>query len=386
MLGDDELQVKLVIVHIALAMLIAAMMPIMMPGESTTGYSLDDVYAQRANLESYTGENMINQAPFMLTHVYTPYVAGDEYKTTEDGWLYGSELVDGNGDPYYAPSTGGGNQIGKAGGVVKLDPAAKSDVPLFQSTYYSSVQTDTLKWVYTASDGGLNTLGGIVQWLGGDVYEHRYESFPTWNYSGYRYEFDPMLRINTSNGADQRTVDDATLSIVWYDLSGQEGISGGLVLYDDKTNGIVANYSATEIVAGYNVSSALPSKYDLNFNGTKVSMYIQFDPEVTTGTMTLADAWTAGKWTVAFTAVSADAYLDITNSNSFSSSLGNILSTYLGMMTMNLPAMPAEWELVIWIICTLPLAMAVLLFLSRFGAKGVGAGILGMVLTGGVII
>ena len=101
--------------------------------------------------------------------------------------------------------------------------------------------------------------------------------------------------------------------------------------------------------------------------------------------MQIQEAWSQGKWSLAFSAVSADAYLDITNSNSFSSSLGNILSTYIGLMTMDMPEVPHEWEIVIWVICTLPLAMAVLLFLSRFGAKGVAGGIIGMALAGGII-
>ena len=326
---------------------------------------------------------MINQAPFELAHVYLPYVAGEEYQVTEEGWLHGGELVDGNGDPYYAPS-GSGNLIGQHTGIL-LDPSKKSDVPLFQSTYTNMVPTSTLKWYYGDKDGNLGLLGAFAQWVGWDLYDHEERSFPSWNFSGYRYVFDPMLRINTSNGADVRTVDDATLSIVWYDLSGQEGISGGLVLYDDKTNGIVANYTAAEIIRSYNAASALASKYSLDFNGTRVSMYVMFDPEVRSGTMQIQEAWTQGKWALAFSAVSADAYLDITNSNSFSSSLGNILSTYIGLMTMDMPEVPHEWEIVIWVICTLPLAMAVLLFLSRFGAKGVAGGIIGMALAGGII-
>lgn len=379
--GDDSLQLKMFVWGLVLSIAVSVLLPIMYPAAPTTGYSLEEIYEAREELEIYTGDSMVNQAPFQLAHVYTPYVAGDEYKTTEDGWLYGDELVDGNGAPYFVPSTATSNQIGLTKGI-HLEPTAKSDVPLFQSDYKASVDTKSLKWYYTAADGQLNTLGGIAQFFGADVYESSTQTLPAWNFSGYRYEFDPMLRINTTDGADLRSVSDATLSIVWYDLDGQEGISGGLVLYNDITNGIVANYTAAEIVADYQATSATATSYTLDFDGTKVRMYIQFDPDVKVNGGDLERAWTEGRWTVAFTCASADAFLDLTNSNSFSGSVGNIIETYGQLMTLSLPSMSTEWNLVLWVLCVGPMAMAVLLFLSRFGLAGVGAGIMGMVLTG----
>lgn len=379
--GNDELQLKMFVWGFVLSIAISILLPVVYPAAPTTGYTIEDIYEEREALETYTGESMVNQSPFVLTHVYTPYVAGDEYKTTADGWLYGDELVDGENNPYYVPSTASSNQIGLTKGI-HLEPTAKSDVPLFQSDYKAAVSTKTLKWYYTAADGQLNTLGGIAQFFGADVYETSTQTLPAWNFSGYRYEFDPMLRLNTTDGADLKAVSDATLSIVWYDLDGQEGISGGLVLYNNITNGIVANYTATEIISSYQASSATATGYSLDFNGTNVHMFIQFDPDVKVNGQDLESAWTEGRWTVAFTCASADAYLDITNSNSFAGSVGNIIDTYGKLMTLNLPSISTEWNLVLWAICIGPMAMAVLLFLSRFGIAGVGAGIVGMVLTG----
>lgn len=379
--GDDSLQLKMFVWGFVLSIAISVLLPVMYPAAPSTGYTIEEIYAERQALETYTGESMVNQAPFVLTHVYTPYVAGDEYKTTADGWLYGDELTDGEGQPYFVPTTATGNQIGMTKGI-RLEPTAKSDVPLFQSDYKASIQTKALKWYYTAADGQLNTLGGIVQFFGGDVYETSTQTLPAWNFSGYRYEFDPMLRLNTTDGADLKAVSDATLSIVWYDLDGAEGISGGLVLYNNITNGIVANFTAAEIIANYQATAATATSYSLDFEGTKVHMFIQMDPDVKITGMDLETAWTEGRWTLAFTCASADAYLDITNSNSFAGSVGNILTTYTQLMTFNLPNISAEYNLVLWAICVGPMAMAILLFLSRFGIAGIGAGILGMVLTG----
>lgn len=379
--GDDSLQMKMFVWGFVLSIAISVLLPVMYPAAPSTGYTIEEIYAEREALEAYTGESMVNQAPFVLAHVYTPYVAGDEYKTTADGWLYGDELTDGNGQPYFVPSTATDNQIGMTKGI-RLEPTAKSDVPLFQSDYKAAIATKNLKWYYTAADGSLNTLGGIAQFFGADVYETSTQTLPAWNFSGYRYEFDPMLRLNTTDGADLKAVSDATLSIVWYDLDGAEGISGGLVLYNNITNGIVANYTAAEIIANYQATSATATSYSLDFEGTKVHMFIQMDPDVKVSGMDLETAWTEGRWTLAFTCASADAYMDITNSNSFAGSVGNILTTYTQLMTFNLPNISTEYNLVLWAICVGPMAMAVLLFLSRFGIAGIGAGILGMVLTG----
>jgi hypothetical protein len=357
------------------------MLPIVFQAPNATGYSLEEITRERTSLEAYTGESMISQAPFVLAHVYTPYIAGNDWHVTEDGWLYGEELLDSGGNPYFAPDTAGRNQIGLTSGI-HLDPDKKSSTPLFQSDYTSMVPTKTMKWYYGNEKGELGLLGAFAQWAGWELYNYEERSFPAWNFSGYRYEFDPMLRIATTD--DKKTVDDAKLSIVWYDLDGQEGISGGLILYDSKTNGIVANYSAQEIVNNYNIASATASAYVLNFNGTKVNMFIQFDPDVKVYGMPLESAWSAGKWTLAFTAVSADAAVDIQGSNSFSGSVGNILTTYLDIMTLDVPQLSLEWNLVLWIVCSLPIMMAVLLFLSRFGLKGIAGGILAVAL-GGVL-
>ena len=379
--GNDDLQMRMFVWGFVLSLAISIILPVLYPAAPSTGYTIEEIYAEREGLEAYTGESMMNQAPFVLAHVYTPYVAGDEYRTTADGWLYGDELTNGDGDPYYVPSTASSNQIGLTKGI-HLEPSAKSDVPLFQSDYKAAIHTKSLKWYYTAADGQLNTLGGIAQFFGADVYETSTQTLPAWNFSGYRYEFDPMLRINTTDGSDLKAVSDATLSIVWYDLDGSEGISGGLVLYNNITNGIVANYTATEIVSNYQTSSSTATGYALDFDGTRVHMYIQFDPDVKVNGTDLETAWTEGRWTVAFTCTSADAFLDITNSNSFSGAVGNIIDTYGKLMTLNLPNISPEFNLILWIICIGPMAMAVLLFLSRFGIAGVGAGILGMVITG----
>lgn len=387
--GDDALQIKLAVWGIVISIVISAFLPILMPN-SATGYSLDEIYEERASLELYTGESMVSQAPYKLQHVYTPYTVGEEYHLTEEGWLYGTELLDGNSDPSYI--IGGTEQIGNT--EVRLDPSKKSTVPLYQGQNVNSGTT----YVYLqveSNDIWTDLYNGVMQLvtLGTWVPEAKVvnEEYPTWNFSGYRYEFDPMLRIatHTEDGeptVDTRTVDDAKLSIVWYDTDGQEGISGGLVLYNNKTNALLASYTAAEIVAQYNSLSQNASKFKLDFDGTPITMWIKFDSDVVINNLDLSQAFSQGKWTVAFTSSSADTYLDLQNSNSFSASLGSMLETYINIMTMSLPNLGTEWNLVLWVICILPMGLAMIMFLSRFGLAGLGAGILGAAFAGGVLL
>lgn len=399
--GDDRLQIQLAVFGVVISVMVSALLPVLIP-VSATGYSLDEIYQERASLEMYTGQSMVSQAPFVLQHVYLPYTLGSqEYRLTEEGWLYGSELEDGNGDPSYV--VGDQEQIGKT--EIRLDPEFKSSVPLYASqtaylTYTTVNQFDEMFgggfWSRVAegllgfvtalsSPADLITLGDTVYYdkPGTDYY-------PTWNYTGYRYELDPMLRIQThsaeGSAADYRTVDDAKLSIVWYDTDGQEGISGGLVLYNNKTNAILASYTAAEIVAQYNAMSQTAAKFRLDFDGTLVNMWIRFDPDVLINNLDLSQSFSLGKWTVAFTAASADTYLDLQNSNSFTNSLGSMLETYIGIFTLNLPQLSAEWNLALWILCVMPMGLAMILFLSRFGLAGLGAGILGAAFAAGVML
>lgn len=372
--------------------MVSALLPVLAPA-NPAGYSLEEIYQERNSLELYTGESMISQAPYVLQHVYTPYTMGGEYNLTEEGWLYGSELLDGEDSPSYVLD--GTDYIGKT--EIRLDPAKKSDVPLYQG---DDVASSTVK-IDVSIDGGSgdiwqDIINGIVKLVTlGDFFgwtvEKTQEEYPTWAFSGYRYELDPMLRIVTHDDdgksvVDQRKVDDAKLSIVWYDLDGQEGISGGLVLYNSKTNAILASYTAAEIVAQYNSMSQNASKFKLDFDGTTVTMWIRFDPDVLINNLDLSQSFSLGKWTVAFTSSSADTYLDLQNSNSFSSSLGSMLETYIGIFTLDLPQLSTEWNLVLWIVCVMPLGLAMILFLSRFGLAGLGAGILGAAFAGGVLL
>jgi hypothetical protein len=63
-----------------------------------------------------------------------------------------------------------------------------------------------------------------------------------------------------------------------------------------------------------------------------------------------------------------------------------MLETYINIFTLDIPNLSTEWNLVLWVICIMPVGLSVILFLSRFGLAGIGAGILGMAFAGGVLL
>lgn len=372
--GDDRMQVGMAVFAVIVSLIVTMMVPIVAPAYDTdTGYSYADLFAEKSGLENFTGESMINMAPWKLTGVYTPWTVGDPIDNlNEEGWAYGQQITN---YPYLNQTSG-----------IKLDRNQTSDKPLYQSTYKNMQRTVTepISWYYNFNgDGNLNVIGQIAEFFGADTTETRTEvlDINSWTYSGYRYEFDPMLKIDYQNDThDYQEVSqsDAKLSIVWYkQINGVQGLSGGLILYDNMTNGVVANITMDDILATYNSGSNYSTRYQFDFQGVQVYLNLRFDLDVTTGGQDLTKAFNDGRWSMAITAASMDNFMDISASNSLSNSTANLLDTYIKIYTFSFPTLDFLWSMVLWIICILPIQLTVLMFLSRFGIAGVGLGIAG---------
>lgn len=379
--GDDRLQVGMAVMMTVMSLVVTMMVPIVAPAyDVDTGYGYADLYAEKASLEAYTGESMVNMAPWKLTGVYTPWTVGDPIENIdpETGWAYGAKI---NNYP----------DLNKTNGI-KLDPDKKSNTPLYQATYTDQAITieEPIFWYYNFNgDGNLNLIGQIAQYFGADTINTYtdYIDVNSWTFTGYRYEFDPMLKIDYASGTHDYSSDsqtDAKLSVVWYKTALDQGISGGLVLYNNMTNGIVANIPLEDILLKYNQSSNYSTRYTFDFEGVQVYLNLRFDLDVLTGGEDLTKAFDDGRWTIAITAASMDNYMDISSSNSLSSSTANIIDTYIKIYTFSFPTLDFLWSMVLWIVCILPIQITVLMFLSRFGIAGVGLGIVGSALLAGL--
>lgn len=371
--GDDRLQVGMAVFAVVVSLVVTLLLPMVAPSyETDTGYTYADIYAEKAGLEAYTGESMLNMSPWKLTSVYTAWTLGDDidHIDPETGWAYG-ERID------YS-------EIGKTKNI-RLDPNHKSDRPLSQNTYTDVpiTRTEEIWWMYGINDSGLNVFGHIADWLGFDTTEQvtTLEDINSWSFTGYRYEFDPLMKINyedpSADDYSKTAITDAKLSVVWYKGSMGQGLSGGLVLYNNTTNGIVANIQMQDILSAYNQASNYSTRYQFDFEGVKVYLNLRFDIDVIKGSVDLQQAFDDGRWTMAITAMSMDNYLDLAGSNSLSSAAANILDTYIQIYTLSFPTLDLMWSMVLWIICILPIQLTVLMFLSRFGVVGVGIGVVG---------
>ena len=347
--GDDATLMKVAV--FGLAMSIICTMGIQIMFVETGDYSYDDIQAYRNELISFSGETMVNNNPWVLTHVYTPWNASYPASNYSDGWLYGTDVQD---------YPGKGNAAN-----LKMDPEQKSSVPItFTREAASFEQQSGSQWW-----ANIPIIGWIGTTLGFDPYTYSTIVANNWNYTGYRYVLDPTLPF--AENPDTPSAKDGSLSLVWYTYNGQEGLSGGLDIYGGRSGASsdtikLASYSATDIIADYNTSSAYATVYDFDFEGTHLNLSIRFDPEVIDNGIPLMQAWTEGSWSFAISSISAGNFLDIENSTSYATTMGSMLDTFIKIYTFNLPNFNNQWaSMILWLMVGLPMTIALLCVTMR---------------------
>jgi len=347
--GDDATLMKIAV--FGLAMSIICTMGIQIMFVETGDYSYDDIQAYRNELISFSGETMVNNNPWVLTHVYTPWNASYPASNYSDGWLYGTDVQD---------YPGKGNAAN-----LKMDPEQKSSVPItFTREAASFEQQSGSQWW-----ANIPIIGWIGTTLGFDPYTYSTIVANNWNYTGYRYVLDPTLPF--AENPDTPSAKDGSLSLVWYTYNGQEGLSGGLDIYGGRSGASsdtikLASYSATDIIADYNTSSAYATVYDFDFEGTHLNLSIRFDPEVIDNGIPLMQAWTEGSWSFAISSISAGNFLDIENSTSYATTMGSMLDTFIKIYTFNLPNFNNQWaSMILWLMVGLPMTIALLCVTMR---------------------
>ena len=360
--GDAGTLVKIAIFCVTFSIISTVLCAAFASGDGDYGY--DTIKAFQSDLSEFTGGNLVNDTPWVLTAVYTPWNpatvgSGEDISDhiDDDGWLYGESIVYG--------------EIGKAASIT-LDSSAKSNQKLTVGDPYDYSYRTGEEWWNGGNDwnvvvmdpwlANLLTLGHA-----GDGYTYESGTASNWNYTGYRYVFDPTLPF--SNGTSSK---DGSLSIVWYDYDNESGLSGGLVIYGsrDKSNQtvVLADYSASDIILGYQAANGYATTYDFDFNGTHLNLSIRFNPDVLSKYQSLRAAWDAGEWTMAISSASAGNYFDVENSNAFSITAGNMLETFIDIYTFDYPQFSGHdsWaNLVLWLIVGLPMTLGLLLITLR---------------------
>lgn len=340
--SDDATLTKIAIFGITISLFCTLGVSVMLV--QTGDYDYDDIQAYKNDLISFSGESMINDNPWIMTHVYTPWISGDPVQVDDDGWLYGQEITN---YTYLNQSA-----------HIKLDVGHKSSTPLTYSTEVApyTEQTGDQWWA------NIPVIGQLGKWIGFDPYTYETKQADSWNFTGYRYVFDATLPFAVNDNTPSTA--DGSLSLVWYNYNGTEGLSGGLDIYGGDV--LIAHYTASDIVADYNTESGYATVYDFDFNGAHLNLSILFDQNVIDGGTPLMQAWSQGDWEMAISSKSVGNFLDLEDSVAYDTSVAGMLDTFVKIFTFNVPDLDNEWAaMILWLLCGLPMTIALLCVTMR---------------------
>ena len=363
--GENTLT-KIALFCIAMSVMSTCLVTVYVAGSSD--YDYDTISAYRSELTTFSGGQLVNDNPWILTAVYTPFVPSEV--APQDipdhierdggntvGWLFGQNVT-----TY--------QYIGEAA-EIKLDPNQKSNQLLTVGNPYSYSFESGREWWAGGNDYGvdLSFVGKSIIMGFGNTPGADYGLITTsgsannWNYTGYRYCFDPVLPFSSDNASK-----DGRLSLVWYSTVDDTGLSGALEIYGGSEKGQVklGSISSRDITTAFRSSSGYVQVFDFNFEGTHLNLTIRFDPTVYASYNTLQDAWDAGAWSMAISSASAGNFFDVENSNAFSVTTGSAIDTFIQIYTFNYPHFSNGWtEFVMWMLVGLPMTLGMLFVAMR---------------------
>lgn len=367
--GGENTLIKIAIFCIAVSMISTVLFTMYYDGSSD--YDYDTIAAYKNDLVEFSGGQLVNDNPWVLKGVYTPFTPGtipdsDIPNHIEDdngqsiGWLYGDKITD---YPYLDEVKG-----------IKLDPNQKSNQMLTVGDTQSWEYRNGLEWWNGGNDWGWTVIdpsvvGFFVGLTGGDTSNVGYivetATANNWNYTGYRYVFDPVLPFSSDSSSK-----DGRLSIVWYQIETDTGISGALEVYGSSGNENqvkLGSISSSEIITAFRSTAGYVQIFDFNFEGTHLNLTIQFDPTVYNTYSSLQAAWDAGAWSMAISSASAGNFFDVENSNAFNATAGSMLDTFIDIYTFDYNHFDKDpWaEFLMWMLVGLPMTLAMLFITIR---------------------
>lgn len=364
--GEGHTLVVIAIFCITMSVMSTCLITTFVTGSSD--YDYDTINAYRSELVDFSGGQLVNDNPWVLKGVYTPFVPGsvadedipDHIERDGDrtiGWLFGEKI---NDYPY----------LGQVADI-KLDPNQKSNQLLTVGNPTDYQYANGKEWWAGNNDLGVD-LSGIGKFFislagntpgedYGTVYS--YGSANNWNYTGYRYTFDPVLPFSSEASSK-----DGRLSLVWYQIPGDTGLSGALEVYGDKDHEQIklGSISAADIINVFRSSEGYVQVFDFDFEGTHLNLTVRFDPTIYNSYSTLQEAWNAGSWSIAISSASAGNFFDVENSNAFNMTAGSMLDTFIQIYTFEYPHFDNSWmEFIMWVLVGLPMTLAMLLVTAR---------------------
>ena len=365
---DVRSLVKVAVFCVTFSIISTAMVTLYIGG--SPDYDYDAIGAYKSQLVEFSGGQLVNDTPWVLTSVYTPFIPGMvddedipdhiEYDSGRGGWLFGEEIT-------------GYADIGKATNI-HMDKNQKSNQLLTVSDPVPWEQRNGKSWWNGGNDYGIVIADADV--IRNMINTSIFSPFSTldenygwevstgmannWSYTGYRFCLNPVLpfKDNTTSSKDGR------LSLVWYQTADDTGISGALEIYgsDNGEQILLGQFSAYDIIRAIQSSAGYVQTFDFDFSGTHLNLTVRFDPTVYTNYTSLLEAWNDGAWTFAVSSASAGNFFDVEESNAFSATTGNMFETFIQIYTFETPEFEDNPAIntIIWLLVSLPMTIALL--------------------------
>lgn len=256
-----------------------------------------------------------------LTGVYEPFY-GSSYGITEDGWIYGAREINYSPAQYTTDLSVSGPNFRYAvqyrDGLYYYTQVDGKDLSHKVGDLYTAVAMDNAH-----TSDVFFTPGGKTTTDKGYYYE----------YSGYRYAFQPLRPYHTYIGGVDTEVEpnSTSLSLIWYQYSSLNGIAGQLTISGSDSG--LSYLSSTDIIREFN-QTTYSSTFDLTFNNVAMHLTIRLDPIRIAEGKSVETCYNQGWWSVV---VSSDAIVTSSlNDASYDFNPNNVFDTLIKLLTFRI--------------------------------------------------
>ena len=265
-----------------------------------------------------------------LTGIYTPYNS-EKFGWTDDGWLYGTE------GKTYSPS-----QYQSTDQFPGTLTVKKADNGIW---YYKSVPNNFQGITLATWDGDKVTNPKEASVYSSIYFDNAHKSdrfFTTttktetaqgyyYDYSGYRYTYQPLSNYNIDVSGTITKVDRDTtsLSLIWYQYSTLSGIAGQLTISGSDSG--VSYITSDDIIRVFNSANST-AVFDMTFNGVPMHLLIRMDPS-RLAWLSVADCYNQGFWNVM---VYSDAIAASLSGDTYEFNINTMWDTIVNIFTFNL--------------------------------------------------
>lgn len=317
--------------------LMTSFVSVFAPEQTSDGYenelnNLTSAYAD------FTGTTTAREQIWGLTGIYTAYGVDDsgqsstKYGTTDDGWIYGSRI-----ESYTPTQFNGSNSLN--GGAEGYTVTYDKDKGLYYYTNHGSDLLDITNGTVSNPETGslytsvsMDTRYKSNQFFTVGTKQEMDNGTFFYSFSGYRYSFSSLSDYYYDK-ATPITHTTTSLSLIWYQYTGEEdsGVSGQLVLSGSDSG--VAYITAAQITQAFNSANST-SKFTMAFNGIQMNIYIKLNPYAINHGYSVKECYNNGYWSILVTSpqVSTD---DGTRGTLDGFDVNKVFDVVVGLLTFN---------------------------------------------------